>query len=600
MTPQQEKTAKIIGLCVICFLLLFLIIGLPIILLNKKEEETEIITTTTTTTISPVSSTSEENIKNETQYNSEIEKFLSSRGLQNKNTLLKSSALNTAGTSLSSSFPSRLTTLQCPNGVCPVLGKGFDLRSLNINAPSSFPPGKEVFTTDKINIVNNSKCFNYVPIDSLSTSESSVHNVQELVNKFANQTTGSLGFPVDFASFKTTADATVNQSITASTDLQAASLTIKNEDGSIEFMEYGNCRTESLNPLLISDFFSLPLTIIDPSNVTSWSTYNSFFSRWGSHVATKVIFGSKIELWNSIISKDTNITKYLGIKNCLDVNVNLPVALPAKAVFYAASTDSTESAPCDCSNPTAVTTTTTTKPPTLNLSSCNNYTQDEINTSRNLDSKSTSFIIGGSAANRNQIFDKKVGSIPREDIIAFLESSPDSNQGIGFVFEPLWKIIPSIFMAKCYTGFPKFCEDSNYGIIQRLVNMEAAFIFNTIGCSKLVTNNGVEYQKFMGVKSGPVTRYKCWAAGEGCKNSDSDCHYSWGRAGCVTYGNSALEKGEKFPMSSPDNIQYRTKVRETADTAGLNVGINKVCVGPVPCKCKGVTGLADRYIWEQA
>lgn len=591
MSPEQEKNLKIIGLVFSAAIILFLLIGLPIILYNKDN-----VSNVPVTTLTPVTVQTNDVIKEQVKYNSEMENFLSSRNLDTKNKLLKSSALTTDTTTVTDKYPSKLITNQCPSGRCPVLGKGFDLRTLDVNSPSKFPPGKEVFSTDKMNIINNSKCFNYVSIDSLTNSDSTVHNVQELVSKMANETTGSLGFPIDFATFKATADATVKQNLTASTDLQASSLNIKSEDGSIEFMEYGKCRTESLNPLLITDFMSLPTKITEPSSVTAWSFYNSFFSRWGTHVATKVIFGSKIEIWNSIISKDTNITKYLGVKNCLDTNVALPPVLPAKAIFYAVSSDPV----CDCSNTTTPNPSTTKPPAVINLSACNNFTQEDINTARNLDSKSNSFIAGGSSALRNQLFDKKIGSIPREDIIAFLESSPQSNQGIGFVFEPLWKLIPSIFLARCYGGETRFCDNSNYDIAQRLVNMEAAFIFNTIGCAKLTTNNGIIYQDFVGIKSGPITRYKCWAAGEGCKNSDSDCHYSWGRAGCVTYGNSALEKGDVFPLSSPDNIQYRTKVRADPDSAGLNVGINKVCVGPVPCKCKGQTGLQDRYIWEQA
>lgn len=508
---------------------------------------------------------------NVVQNNLELLKFVYARNP-------KSRALN------NSSYPDKLTNIQCPGGVCGILGKGYDLRQLNIKSPENFPPGKEIFLNSALNITNNNKCFQYNPINKLSTSENTTSTVSELVSNMSNQTTGSLGLPIDFATFRATADATVKQSISVNTDLKTASIDIKNEDGSIEFLDSGDCRTKNINPLLLYDFMNLPVTVDQPNNNISWSAYTSFFQKWGTHVATKIIFGSKIEIWESIISNDTSITKYLGAKACLDANITIPtLAKAANMKFYGTTTQD-----CPCA---------TTPKPDVNINFCNNYTSDDLSKAKNLNSNSNLIVMGGNKDARNKLYNKKVGTASQEDILAFLSSSSDSNQGIGFVFEPLWKLISLILLSKCYNGENKYC-DTNNTLTQRLINMEASYIFNTIDCRKKTTTNNIVYQDFVGLKVGNITKYKCWAGKEGCRTSD-DCRYNWGKAGCISYGPSALQQGELYPFSQNPTPQYKTTIKLQDDGKGLFDGINKSCKGPVPCKCTSYDGLPDRYIWEQ-
>jgi hypothetical protein len=477
-------------------------------------------------------------------------------------------------------YPARLYNTQCPKGLCPMLGKGYDTRGINLNDATKIPPGKQVFIASKLNLLTNQKCFIYDKLGTVKHDSTTTKDTSETIKHFANETSASINLPIDTVLIKATADATTKQDSSKSSDIQTASIKFESQDGQVEFVDSDTCRTNNINPSLVKDFFNLPINIQNPDSITSWVKYEQFFKKWGTHVVVKIIFGSRMEVWDSMTGNTSDITNTLLAKVCASIVRKKPP--PAAA-------------------PDAV---VTTPPPDSNLSiqACNTTTKTDQEKASKLDTKHSVIVLGGEKTARNRLATFKDMATDGANVTAFLDSSEDANQASGYFFTPIWEIITNVFASKCNTD-KKFC-DTNNQISQRITNMKFSFVFKAIDCPTLRSSDGTIYQQIRSIPSedGGPTTYGCWSKGLGCTN-DSGCKYSWTWGTCYALGPNVFQQDKEYKMSyDTNNPQYRSKPR--TDFYGdwsWSDAVRNTCKYKGGCKCIGPKGslLQDRFIWKQ-
>ena len=94
----------------------------------------------------------------------------------------------------------RAPEFQCPQGVCPGLGKGFDLTKINLSNPSELLNGSDLFL--KVNFSNN--CQKYRPGGKTEKDIITTNDAQELITSLAISNSLSGSIPVQFLSLKPT------------------------------------------------------------------------------------------------------------------------------------------------------------------------------------------------------------------------------------------------------------------------------------------------------------------------------------------------------------------------------------------------------------
>ena len=179
----------------------------------------------------------------------------------------------------------------------------------------------------------------------------------------------------------------------------------------------------------------------------------------------------------------------------------------------------------------------------------------------------------------------------------FIASSKNSDQSIGYNFTPIWEIYQQVSTSEsCISdmdaGNPlsEECKD-----LQRCLNLEAAYAYQTVNCDLLKTTNDKIYQSFKKVTDIPnINTYQCIVSKEGCSDTKLDCHLKG--MGCKAYGPSAFEKGDDYFAGL-----YKTKVRGLPEGNSYD-GINNSCkFSGTQCKCDTLWsgGLSERIIWDQ-
>ena len=440
---------------------------------------------------------------------------------------------------------------QCPGGECPGLGKGFYLSKLNLSNPSELLSGTDVF----LNVTSKNKCQKFKKGSKILKTIVTTNNTEELISVISNENNIKGTLPLKIISVKATLLFNTKYDINKHNNIKTSRFIIMDETDIVTFENNDTCRRSNTNSEFISDFKRLPVKITKPEINSEWQPFYRFLNKWGSHIMTQIIFGSKIERWES----------------CLDAGNISKNELEAKACL-------------EFSGPTS----------DITADMCSKYTKDEKEKSKSIETNRNTIILGGTRKTRESFILK---GITDENIKAFLDSSDKSDQAIGHNFTPIWEIYQQVSTTDgCLSDVDKGnplseeCKD-----LQRCLNLEAAYAYQTVDCELLKTPNDIIYQSFQAVRDIPsVNTYKCVAAKEGCTDTSSDCHLS--KSGCKAYGPSAFVKGDNYF----GNL-YKTKIKGSKEGSTWD-GINNSCnFSGAQCKCDKMWsgGLPERILWDQ-
>jgi hypothetical protein len=448
----------------------------------------------------------------------------------------------------------------CPGGVCPGLGEGFDLRHTNaLNDPKLFLSGRKIF-----NVIGLDKCAGFSPGGLNSRNLQTVSNTNDLVRKISSELSISGSLPIQTATVTPSITANTGYDATSHSDIKTSYLDLVVESGNVYFRNNDECRgLGNVNDAFLADFRELPVIVQDSSSPQSWSPFVLFFEKWGTHIIGEITYGSRLQQWESTLGTSESIDRNLQIKACVGVEGTGGKSYTAKA--------------------------------------CASFTDEEKRAASQIKTNSNTVIIGGSEETRRLL---QSGAYSADDVNAFLDSSGESNQGVRVQFIPIWVVLSTYLSPACDSAKSRMRASASAVLqcvdAQRALNLEAAFAFSATGCNLLQTNNGVHYQEFVKrTDASGITTYACWNKKTGCVNSN-DCHYSSGRAGCQSYGPSALDQGESY--GDPAAGLHRTTVRGNGG-GSIYDGINNSCGYHAfhGCQCDGgwSGGLPDRYLWEQ-
>lgn len=452
----------------------------------------------------------------------------------------------------------------CPRGYCPGLGQLFDLTVVNgLNDPLALQGGKMIFKNidlDTCSQVSNNGPTSRIMRNAKSTSE--------IMDKVASEMKVSGDIPTQAASIKASVQANTGSDIHNTSDIQTAYMDIYMSAGTVSYNKSGYCMgIDNLEEDFISDFKSLPYIIGNPENTADWSKYTSFLHSWGTHVLTKITYGSRLQQWESMESTSTDTLDTLQAKSCAEVEG----IIPGKDSY--------------------------------SVSACASYDESKRRQASSAKTDSQRIVIGGSEEDRRMF--TAGGPITLETINTFLSHNNLADQGIIFEFTPIWEILSTIYSSSCaeeaFAGksttdkLSPGCQD-----FQRVLNIHAAFGFIAVDCEYKVATNGAEYQKFKldSVSQSGLSTYQCWAAKTGCVHN-SDCHHD-GYATCYCHGPSCFEQGSA--VGDPSSGIYKRKPKGDA-SGSYDSGVNQSCSGYLyfsDCTCddKWSGGLPAGPIWR--
>jgi MAC/Perforin domain len=526
---NKKQKLLLIGITIIAILSILVVIG---IYMSKKENFAE------------------DNVQKAIK----LSNYLGKRGvyLNQEPKLLKSSMLK-----------HDLVKKQCPGGICPGLGQGFDLRKINIIDPKDLQSGTKIFKN--LNILNNPECFQSGPYQSDKYSEFIAKSTNELISSLATANNISGSAPIQKASLTVTADTVSKSESRKVENIQTCMKSIVDGYASLNFLQGPNCRRKNLEPDFEKSIKELSkVKITDPYKSESWAEYKSFLNRWGTHVLTSVYFGSKIEIFESLESSNLETEKLLTIKACAKIHEDLSK---------------------------------------VKAGTCGNFQKNDIEKANKTITKNYYNVLGGNDDIRRKIsVIYKDGGVPDSALIEkFLKSSNESTQPITYNFQPIWNVLLSLSSDMCIDdtleGLGTKSDSCN--LIQMSINLEAAFAFDTIDCQLQTTSEGKVYQEFRASNSGTdFTEYECFAAKTGCTSSSKDCHFNTGGIGCIAYGQGALNVGPEYKLN-PGN--FRTIIQGNKGSTDPYEGINNSCHhGSWGCTCNydWAGGLPDRQLWR--
>ena len=440
---------------------------------------------------------------------------------------------------------------QCPEGECPGLGKGFYLSKINLTNPGELLSGSDIF----LKVTQENDCVKTRKGGKILKTIVTTDNTEELISAVSSENNIKGSLPLKVISVKPTLSYNTKYDINKHDNIKTSRFIIMDEVDIVNLQNNNTCRRSNTNPEFISDFRRLPIKISKPEINSEWQPFYKFLNKWGSHVMTQITFGSRLEHWESCLDSGNISNKELEAKACLEISG--PIS-------------------------------------EITADICSNYTKDEKEKALKLETNKITIIIGGTREIREKI---ALSGITDENVKDFLNSSSESDEAIGYNFTPIWEIYQQVSTVEnCLTdvddGNPLSdeCKD-----LQRCLNLEAAYAYQTVDCELLKTPNGVIYQSFQAVRDIPaINTYKCVASKEGCTHTETDCHMTKG--GCKAFGPSAFEKGNNYF----GNL-YKTKIRGLPKESSFD-GINNSCkFSGIQCKCDKMWsgGLDERILWDQ-
>jgi hypothetical protein len=444
----------------------------------------------------------------------------------------------------------------CPGGVCMGLGESFDLMNVKLHNPDQFLAGKRIFK----NLTIAGGCIGVQPGNLREKRLHTFESTKELASSVSAEANISGSADINKTLVSATLSASTGQDTKSREDVKTSYIDIVDGAGVVIFKDNNECRSVGLlEDGFLQDFQALPPVIANPGSSNGWAQYNTFLRNWRTHILKQITYGSRFMQWDSMVGNQSSSARQLGAKACANA---------AGAVG---------------GNKFAI-------------EGCGSYSDAEMEKAKSLDSKNTIKILGGTRATTSPL----LSAVSKDRIDAFLAASPDSNQGVAFIFEPIWSVLRKYLGTKCGNA------NTTNGILhpdcfdeQRCINLEAAFVFQKINCST-ETSGGYVLRDFKATKnsSSGLTTYSCVTPkNPGCRNNDSCRLHS---AKCFAYGSGAIEQGpEQYGTSGKFFATARA-----SKSGGTNDGINNSCrynAGRIRCDCNTSWGgdkNAMEILWE--
>jgi hypothetical protein len=441
----------------------------------------------------------------------------------------------------------------CPNDICPGLGNGFYLPSVNSR---SINTGGRIFFLNR----NLGDCAVRSDVKQNTRDFVSSDSMQRVVTQSMAEANLSGSYSTGVLSMKATAQAMTGYASEVTTTFHSTHMEINVVSSSIDFQNDSRCFSgANLDPTMLTRFRSLALidtggTSINPS---SWNPYVQFLTDQGSHIMMQQQIGSRFQQWDSSSSTASDIARTLQIKAC-------------------AQAEGTQAGGG------------------WSVASCSSYSKEEKEEAMRTETEHRRLILGGTDLTRNEV----TKELSKKTLDAFIDASKDGNQAIRFIFKPIWQLLYAIYEPDCAAAGRGSAACQN---LQRAVNLEAAYEgWTAIGCPNMSTSRGGFYQKMhvAGESTLGIQTYVCYAAKTGCQSND-DCHLGGAGSVCFCYGASCIDQGDAIRGTS----LYRNRVRGNQE-GSYNQGVNNSCsykfLAHCDCDTRWAGGLPERTLYLQS
>lgn len=282
----------------------------------------------------------------------------------------------------------------------------------------------------------------------------------------------------------------------------------------------GDMSKGSLTEEFVNDVAALPLNPPNPQLLSSWENYQIFLEKYGSHIVTKVLFGSLIRQWSfSNVANSYSESDY-RINACVDFE------------------DLTEDGK-------------------VNVSTCTGISSEDIQAAASRSTSSQIDVLGGSDQTRNALLNTRTTKL----LDSLLNEGRSNPEAIGYEYVSIWELIEAYF-------------SSNQSMVARASTLRQYYEgYLSFGCTNVV--NGADQLRFFindypgNSELTPV--YGCQLINMGC-HSEDDCHV--GGAGTVAYCYGASCYVYNPP---PFGEQAMTPIAQTTQTGSYDEGVNLSC-----------------------
>jgi len=406
-----------------------------------------------------------------------------------------------------------------PDNFVDVLGKGFDLKRLDIL--SSRVGGTTIFEP-----FDSTKCFSIVPQNQATHQHT---DAWENADSFYASVESETGISADLLS-DYTLGATLNSkssSISQGTvEVHGSSYRMWTETKIITLIE--DCYTVNPNadPSFMSNLLQLyPGFIVPSQQATTWMPYENFINTFGSHIVTEVTFGASIRQWSFSRASDSYTMRDLQISTCVEFE-----------------------------GPTNV--------GQLNVEGCYGISEDDIQQAESRSVESTLDVLGGSTDTRNSLFAGRSDEL----LQSLMNEGVTYPQPIDYRYRPIWEVIQMM---------AEGTDDATNATKMRTIalNLQQYFEgFLSFGCDQ-TSLDSIDTRNFLitgGSNEAPV--YSCQLVAKGC-HSDDSCHVG-GAFDTQTY---CYSTGCFIYTCPPFGSRVIQVAQQTDQTGGTNDNVNPSC-----------------------
>ncbi|XP_024521311.1 DELTA-alicitoxin-Pse2b-like [Selaginella moellendorffii] len=240
-----------------------------------------------------------------------------------------------------------------------------------------------------------------------------------------------------------------------------------------------------LNPKFFEELQTLPVEVAEPGVSSSWTPFQQFLSKWGSHYISTIYTGSLLQQWSSAKSSKSYSQQQFKAQACLKL-------------------EGLQSG----------------------VEGCAGVSQESKRESANLEMHNKLFVKGGTPETRAKLTQDR----SKELMFTFMEEGATSSLAVQYKFTPIWEVV-----------LRRFPVGSSQWQVGR--NLQAYYqgYWGFQCLTKSTPRGSVILQQFVAVKdiSGDSKHFECHRACEGCKNDD-DCHVGGIGFTCYCYGDSCI------------------------------------------------------------
>lgn len=296
---------------------------------------------------------------------------------------------------------------------------------------------------------------------------------------------------------------------------------------------------EDLDSSFIADFKKLEAKIEKPWLGVSWSRYEAFMKKYGTHLVSQVTYGVSLRQDTFSESVHDYSARDFSIKACMD---------------FAGDARLNE----------------------FEISTCSGITDKERNKSTSLVMSRRTLIKGGTDSTRSKILQERSPELVQQ----ILSEAREHSSPMAYEFYAIYNLL------KVRYSFSEY--------ITQALNLESYFKgYLNFECPYLQTSNGFVIQEFILDQfwSTPVyPQYSCSVIAEGC-NTDDDCHFNRGYW-CNCAGPSCVRYEKKQGSSKEVGVVY-----EDSDWLGPGCKLDpgRLWHG---CYCDQGRDLSRKMVWK--